>query len=70
MLKRTVICDRCGSIVKAEHPNRISIYKHSIEAYIDYWGKPHKKSVYKADAPIHFCEECESKFNEFMEMNR
>ena len=67
MVKRTVICHRCGSIVKKEHPNRISIYKHTVEEYKDYFGKPHKKSVYKADNPIHFCEECENKFNEFLE---
>ena len=66
MLKRTIICDRCGNIVTTEHPNRISIYRHQIEEYKDYFGKPHSKSVYKADNPMHFCEECEIKFNNFM----
>ena len=68
MIQRTVICNRCGNIVNTEHPDRISIYKHHTEEYIDYFGKPHKKSVYKAKKPIHLCEDCESKFNAFLEM--
>ena len=66
MISRTVICDRCGKIIENPHPNRISIYRHSVEEYKDYFGKPHKKSVYKADKPMHFCEECETKFNAFL----
>ena len=35
--------------------------------YKDCFGKPHKKSVYKAEKPMHLCSECEIKFNEFWE---
>ena len=68
MIERTVICDRCGNKVEAIHPNRISIYTHHTEEYNDYFGKPHKKSVYKAGKPIHFCNSCENAFNKFMEI--
>ena len=67
MVQRTVICDRCGNIIENPHPDTISIYKHRFEEYKDYFGKPHKKSVYKADKPMHLCSECEIKFNEFWE---
>jgi hypothetical protein len=65
-----VICDRCGKGIESEHPNRISIYKHRVEEYKDYFGKPHKKSVYKAENPRHLCSECEIKFNEFWENSK
>jgi rRNA maturation protein Nop10 len=67
MVERIVKCNRCGKIIENPHPDRISIYKHSVEEYKDYFGKPNKKSVYKAEAPRHLCSECEIKFNEFWE---
>jgi len=68
MVERIVKCNRCGKIIENPHPDRISIYKHRVEEYKDYFGKPHKKSVYKAEKPMHLREDCESKFNAFMEM--
>ena len=67
MVERIVKCDRCGKIIATPHPDRISIYKHRVEEYKDYFGKPHKKIVYKAEKPKHLCSECEIKFNEFGE---
>ena len=66
MLKRILICNRCGRDIESEHPDRISIYKHRVEEYTDYWGRSHKKSVYKAEKPMHLCRECEIKFNSFI----
>ena len=40
MVQRTVICDRCGNIIENPHPDRISIYKHRVEEYKDYFWKP------------------------------
>lgn len=67
MIKRTVICDRCGKSIEKSHPNRISIYEHRVEEYTDYFGETHKKSVYKAKKPMHLCDECEIKFNSLFE---
>ena len=67
MVERIVRCDRCGNIIENPHPDRISIYKHRVEEYKGYFGKLHKKSVYKAEKPMHLCRECEIKFNEFWE---
>jgi len=66
LLVRTVICNRCGSVVKKPHPDRITVARHRFEEYTDYFGKPHRKSVYKNDKPIHFCDECNEAFRRFL----
>ena len=67
-MSREVIvkCNRCKKIVETPHPDRISIYKHSLEEYEDYRHNKHVRSVYKAEKPIHFCKKCTELFNSFM----
>jgi hypothetical protein len=65
MLKRIVICDRCGKDIGEEHPDRITISRHYTDTYTDIFGKSHIKSVYRSSGSKHLCSECEIKFNEF-----
>lgn len=45
MIKKIVICNRCGKVVDKPHPDRITIAKHHVETWKDYWGKERQKSV-------------------------
>jgi Fe2+ or Zn2+ uptake regulation protein len=65
MLKRILICDRCGKVIESEHPDRITISRHKYETTKDYKGIEHTHSVYKTSKSMHLCSECEIKFNEF-----
>ena len=65
MLKRILICDRCGKDIEVEHPDRITISRHYTDTYKDVFDKEHKRSVYRTSQSMHLCEECEIKFNDF-----
>jgi hypothetical protein len=66
MIRRIVTCDRCGCVVEAEHPDRISVAKQHYDTYQDYTGKPHRKSFYKTDKTIHLCNTCSEAFELFL----
>ena len=61
-----VTCDRCGSIIKEDHPDRITIARQRFETYTTYSGEQRTKNVYKNDKPIHLCAECNVAFKKFL----
>ena len=66
MIQRIATCNRCGKTIEEPHPDRISIYRHSVRHYTDHFKKPHKRSVYKADKPIHLCATCRRLLDDFL----
>lgn len=67
MLKRLIICDRCGAEIAEAHPDRITMAKRVCEFYKDYRGIEHTKSIYKTEVTMHFCNECNTLFKAFLE---
>lgn len=66
MIKREVICDRCGKVIAAPHPDRITVSQQHYEEYTDCFGRKHKKSTYKTAKTLHFCDECNKEFEAFL----
>lgn len=62
MIKKLIVCDRCGSYIEEEHPDRITLGSYT-EAKTDY-GRNYKS--YRTTRTIHLCENCKKAFDEFM----
>lgn len=63
MIKKTIICDRCGAEITEEHPTRIQVQEYSHEPSSSY-GK--KEKGYTTVATKHLCNTCDYCFKSFM----
>lgn len=63
MIKKTIICDRCGAEIPEEHPMRIQVQEFSNEPSNSY-GK--KAKGYVTVATNHFCDRCKNEFIRYM----
>lgn len=65
MVIKKTLCDRCGAeILNDEHPPRLvqQTYVKSEKVCV--------QSAYKTEGKIHFCEDCQKAFKEFMSYER
>lgn len=63
MIKKTIICDRCGAEIAEEHPTRIQVQEYSHEPSSSY-GK--KEKGYTTHATLHLCQKCDDEFTSFL----
>lgn len=65
MIKRTVICDRCGAEITEDHPTRIQVQEYDYSE-----SKTYGKSAvgYKTTSTLHLCKKCEDEFKNHMGM--
>lgn len=65
MIINKVICDRCGADVEGDaHPPRVLVQSYHISEKVCV------QSAYKTCEKIHFCEDCQKAFKEFMNYER
>lgn len=63
MIKKTIICDRCGVEITEDHPTKIQVQEYDNSPSVSY-GK--KAKGYVTHATLHFCKKCDDAFTLFL----
>ena len=63
MIKKTIICDRCGVEIEIEHPARIQVQEYDYSESKSY-GRYAKG--YRATHTCHLCMKCGNDLDRFM----
>ena len=63
MIKKTIICDRCGGEIAEDHPTRLQVQEYDYSEGKSY-GQKHKG--YVTHASLHLCKKCYEEFTLFL----
>ena len=63
MIKKTIICDRCGAEITEDHPTKMQIQDYDYSPSCSY-GK--KAKGYTTTRSIHLCKKCNNDFEHFI----
>lgn len=63
MIKKLILCDRCGAEIEKEHPTRIQIQEYDYSESKSY-GRYAKG--YTTHASLHLCVKCDNDFTRFL----
>ena len=63
MIKKTIICDRCGREITEDHPTRIQVQEYDYSESKSY-GRYAKG--YTTTRSIHLCKKCDNDFEHFI----
>ena len=63
MIKKIILCDRCGGEIEEEHPTRIQIQEYDYSESKSY-GR--YAIGYRTNQTIHLCEKCKNDFTSFL----